>query len=86
MIGEARVLEASDEFLPRVIDAAIEAIANNADLLGDLDRAVGVAAAVGDFDLLAHHLPDHCRRATRHFGRVGNDHDRDSFGHGSSFE
>lgn len=41
MIGEARVLEASDEFLPRVIDAAIEAIANNADLLGDLDRAVG---------------------------------------------
>jgi len=41
VIGEARVLEASDEFLPRVIDAAIEAIANNADLLGDLDRAVG---------------------------------------------
>jgi len=41
VIGEARVLEASDEFLPRVIDAAIEAIANNADLLGDLDRAIG---------------------------------------------
>ena len=41
MIAEARVLQATGSFLPRVIDAAIEAIANNADLLGDLDRAVG---------------------------------------------
>ena len=41
MIAEARVLQATGSFLPRVIDAAIEAIANNADLLGDLDRAIG---------------------------------------------
>src|SRR5436853_328769 len=41
MIAEARVVQATSEFLPRAIDAAIEAIANNADLLGDLDRAIG---------------------------------------------
>src|SRR5438552_15868383 len=41
MIAEARVVQPTSEFLPRVIDAAIEAIANNADLLGDLDRAIG---------------------------------------------
>jgi len=35
------VLQTTDEFLARLLDAAIEAIANNADLLGDLDRAVG---------------------------------------------
>jgi len=41
MIAEARVVQAADEVLPRVIDAAIEVIANNTDLLGDLDRAIG---------------------------------------------
>src|SRR5437762_8486427 len=41
MIAEARVVQATSEFLPRAIDAAIEAIANNADMLSDLDRAIG---------------------------------------------
>ena len=35
------MLQTTDEFLARLLDAAIEAIANNADLLGDLDRAIG---------------------------------------------
>ena len=41
MIAEARLLQPADEVLPRAIDAAIETIANNAELLGDLDRAIG---------------------------------------------
>jgi dihydroxyacetone kinase-like protein len=41
VIAEARVLQATGSFLPRLLDAAIEAIADNADLLGDLDRAIG---------------------------------------------
>src|ERR1043166_8212248 len=41
MIAEARGVQPADEVLPRVIDAAIEVIANNAELLGDLDRAIG---------------------------------------------
>jgi len=41
VIAEARVLQATGSFLPRLLDAAIEAIADNAELLGELDRAIG---------------------------------------------
>ena len=38
---EAFVAQAPDPLLARLLDAAIEAIGTNADLLGDLDRAIG---------------------------------------------
>jgi len=38
---EAEVPKTPDPLLSRLLDAAVEAIGNNADLLGDLDRAIG---------------------------------------------
>jgi dihydroxyacetone kinase-like protein len=38
---EASVPQTPDPLLARLVDAAVEAIGTNADLLGDLDRAVG---------------------------------------------
>jgi dihydroxyacetone kinase-like protein len=38
---EAPVLPKPDPILSRLLDAAVEAIATNAELLGDLDRAIG---------------------------------------------
>jgi dihydroxyacetone kinase-like protein len=38
---EVCMSEAADSLLARLLDAAVEAIATNADLLGDLDRAIG---------------------------------------------
>jgi dihydroxyacetone kinase len=38
---EASVPQTPDPVLARLVDAAVEAIGTNADLLGDLDRAGG---------------------------------------------
>src|SRR5436853_7931436 len=40
-IGDVHVPSAPEPFLARILDAVIEAVATNADLLGDLDRAIG---------------------------------------------